>query len=43
MNSVWPKLQPLFGHDPDIEVELAVDNGFRDIIEEGFDAGVGLG
>lgn len=40
---VWPKLRPVLGQYPDIEVEFAIDNGFRNIIEEGFDAGVRLG
>ena len=44
LNSVvWPKLRPVLGQYPDIEVELAIDNGFRNIVEEGFDAGVRLG
>ena len=44
LNSVvWPKLRPVLAQYPDIEVELAVDNGFRNIVEEGFDAGVRLG
>jgi DNA-binding transcriptional LysR family regulator len=44
MNSVvWPKLRPVLGAYPDIKVELAVDNRFRNIIEEGFDAGIRLG
>ena len=40
---VWPKLRPVLAQYPDIEVELAVDNGFRNIVEDGFDAGVRLG
>jgi DNA-binding transcriptional LysR family regulator len=44
LNSVvWPKLRPVLAKYPDIEVELAVDNGFRNIVEESFDAGVRLG
>ena len=44
LNSVvWPKLRPVLAQYPDIEVELAIDNGFRNIVEEGFDAGVRLG
>ena len=44
LNSVvWPKLRPLLAQYPDIEVELAIDNGFRNIVEESFDAGVRLG
>jgi DNA-binding transcriptional LysR family regulator len=40
---VWPKLQPIMHQFPDIKVELNSDNGFRDIVEERFDAGVRLG
>ncbi|KQS59496.1 LysR family transcriptional regulator [Rhizobium sp. Leaf371] len=40
---VWPKLRPLLRQYPDIKVELNSDNGFRDIVEEKFDAGVRLG
>ncbi|KQR70056.1 LysR family transcriptional regulator [Rhizobium sp. Leaf384] len=40
---VWPKLRPLLHRYPDIKVELNSDNGFRNIVEEKFDAGVRLG
>ena len=40
---VWPKLRPLLLNYPDIKVELNRDNGFRNIVEERFDAGVRLG
>lgn len=40
---VWPKLRPLLRNYPDIKVELNSDNGFRNIVEERFDAGVRLG
>ena len=40
---VWPKLRPLLLEFPDIKLELNIDNGFRDIVEERFDAGVRLG
>ncbi|MBP1859355.1 LysR family transcriptional regulator [Rhizobium herbae] len=40
---VWPKLRPLLRNYPDIKVELNSDNGFRNIVEEKFDAGVRLG
>jgi DNA-binding transcriptional LysR family regulator len=44
LNSVvWPKLRPLLRDYPDIRLELSVDNGFRNIVDEGFDAGVRLG
>ena len=40
---VWPKLRPLLLDYPDIKLELNIDNGYRDIVEERFDAGVRLG
>ena len=40
---VWPRLKPMLQDYPDIAVELNLDNGFRNIVEERFDAGVRLG
>ncbi|MBR1131691.1 LysR family transcriptional regulator [Bradyrhizobium iriomotense] len=40
---VWPKLQPVLKDYPDIKLEVSLDSGFRNIVEEGFDAGVRLG
>uniref|UniRef100_A0A9E8CND3 LysR family transcriptional regulator n=1 Tax=Bosea sp. NBC_00436 TaxID=2969620 RepID=A0A9E8CND3_9HYPH len=40
---VWPKLKPVLRDYPDINVELILDSAFRNIVEEGFDAGVRLG
>lgn len=40
---VWPKLQPVLRSYPDIKVELLLDGAFRNIVEEGYDAGVRLG
>ncbi|CAN7694894.1 LysR family transcriptional regulator [Neorhizobium sp. LjRoot104] len=40
---VWPKLRPVLRNYPDVKVELDRDNGFRNIIEDGYDAGVRLG
>ena len=40
---VWPKLKPILSAYPDIGVEFCVDSSFRNIVEEGFDAGVRLG
>lgn len=40
---VWPKLEPVLHDYPDIHVEFSIDNGFRNIVEERFDAGVRLG
>jgi len=40
---VWPKLKPMLDAYPEISVELILDSTFRNIVEEGFDAGVRLG
>ncbi len=40
---VWPKLKPVLSIYPDISIELLLDSTFRNIVEEGFDAGVRLG
>lgn len=40
---VWPKLKPFLREYPQISVELVVDNGFIDIVQGGFDAGIRLG
>jgi DNA-binding transcriptional LysR family regulator len=40
---VWPKLRPVLIDYPEIKVELSRDNGLRNIVEGGFDAGVRLG
>lgn len=40
---VWPKVKPVLAAYPDIRLELNIDNGFRNIVEERFDAGVRLG
>jgi DNA-binding transcriptional LysR family regulator len=40
---VWPKLKLVLKDYPDISVELILDSTFRNIVEEGFDAGVRLG
>lgn len=40
---VWPKLQPVVSEYPDIKLELSRDNGLRNIVEDGFDAGIRLG
>lgn len=40
---VWPKLKPALRAYPDIKVEFSLDAGFRNIVEEGFDAGIRLG
>lgn len=40
---VWPRLHPVLRDYPDVRLELNVDSGFRDIVDEGFDAGIRLG
>lgn len=40
---VWPKLKQVLSAYPDIGVELILDSTFRNIVEEGFDAGVRIG
>lgn len=40
---VWPKLRPVLRAYPDIKLEFSIDNGLRNIVEDGFDAGVRLG
>jgi DNA-binding transcriptional LysR family regulator len=39
----WQKLLPILSDYPDISLELNIDSGFRDIVGEGFDAGIRLG
>lgn len=40
---VWPKLKPVLKTYPDIKLELSLDTSFRNIVEDGFDAGIRLG
>lgn len=40
---VWPKLKSFLREYPEINLELVVDNGFVDIVEGRFDAGIRLG
>jgi len=40
---IWPKLEPVLKEYADIHLEFSIDNGFRNIVEERFDAGVRLG
>lgn len=40
---LWPALARLLPHYPDIHVEVSINNGFVDIVEERFDAGIRLG
>ncbi|MBW6416907.1 LysR family transcriptional regulator [Celeribacter sp. PS-C1] len=40
---LWPKLAPFLKANPDIQLEITLDNGLTDIVAEGFDAGVRRG
>lgn len=40
---LWPALEMLLRDFPDVHVELHIESGFTDIVEERFDAGVRLG
>lgn len=40
---VWPKLRHVLSDYPELRVEFSIDNGFRNIVEDGFDAGIRLG
>lgn len=40
---LWPKLKLFLHQYPQIHIELVADNGFVDIVQGGFDAGVRLG
>lgn len=40
---LWPKLRPFLKKYPQIEVEISINYGLTDIIEERFDAGIRLG
>ncbi|WP_241574698.1 LysR family transcriptional regulator [Rosenbergiella nectarea] len=40
---LWPKLKPFLRAHPEINIEVMVDNGFVNIVEGHFDAGVRLG
>jgi DNA-binding transcriptional LysR family regulator len=42
-SALWPALRKLLPKYPDIKVEVAIENGFTDIVAERFDAGVRLG
>ncbi|WP_043232892.1 LysR family transcriptional regulator [Bosea sp. LC85] len=40
---VWPKLRAVLSAYPELNVEFSIDNGLRNIVEDGFDAGIRLG
>jgi DNA-binding transcriptional LysR family regulator len=41
--ALWPTLEKLLPSYPDVHVELNIEDGFADIVEKRFDAGVRLG
>ncbi|MDN5005116.1 LysR family transcriptional regulator [Bradyrhizobium sp. GCM10027634] len=41
--AVWPKLAEVLKTYPDIRVEFDIETAFRNIVEDGFDAGIRLG
>ncbi|MBR0836365.1 LysR family transcriptional regulator [Bradyrhizobium manausense] len=41
--AVWPKLVGILRTYPDIKVEFDIETAFRNIVEDGFDAGIRLG
>ena len=40
---LWPKLKAFMADNPDVTIELSVDEGLIDIVSRNFDAGVRLG
>jgi DNA-binding transcriptional LysR family regulator len=42
-SALWPALRTMLRNYPDIKVEVAIENGFTDIVAQRFDAGVRLG
>jgi DNA-binding transcriptional LysR family regulator len=40
---LWPALAPVLREYPELNLEISIDHGFRDIVADGFDAGVRLG
>jgi DNA-binding transcriptional LysR family regulator len=40
---VWPKLRAVIADFPDIAIEFDINSGFRNIVADGFDAGIRLG
>lgn len=43
LGMLWPRLRAFLAANPEVQVEFSLDNGFVDIVEAGFDAGVRLG
>jgi DNA-binding transcriptional LysR family regulator len=42
-SALWPALRTMLPNHPGIKVEVAIENGFTDIVAQRFDAGVRLG
>lgn len=42
-STLLPKIRPMLADHPGIKVEVSIDYGLRDIVADGFDAGVRLG
>lgn len=40
---LWPRVEGFLAAHPEVPVGSGRDNGFRDLVEEGFDAGIRLG
>ena len=40
---VWPRVQPLLRHYPELKIELVNDYGLSDIVADRYDIGVRLG
>nr|WP_315259525.1 LysR family transcriptional regulator [uncultured Duganella sp.] len=40
---LWPKLAPIMHDYPDVRIEINIDYGFTNIVQQRFDAGVRLG
>lgn len=40
---LWPKLEKFLGKNPDVKVEVIIDYGLVDIVEQRYDAGIRLG
>lgn len=43
LGMLWPRLETFLRQTPEVAVEFSLDNGFVEIVEEGFDAGIRLG
>ncbi|MBG1232248.1 LysR family transcriptional regulator [Aestuariivirga litoralis] len=39
-SALWPRIEKFLAQNPDVQVEITVDNGLIDIVTEKFDAGI---